>query len=77
MGYRLEGSLHGFEPLPEMISSGMIPGTIQVTRSGLVVILMADAQTTGGYHRIATVLQDDLQILAQKKPGETVGFRLI
>lgn len=77
MGYRLEGSLHGFEPLSEMISSGMIPGTIQVTRSGLLVILMADAQTTGGYHRIAAVLKDDLHILAQKKPGEEVGFRLI
>jgi antagonist of KipI len=76
MGYRIEGKLNGYEPLPELISSAVIPGTVQVTRSGQMVILMADAQTTGGYHRIAVVVQEDLDILAQFRPGEEIRFRL-
>ena len=76
MGYRLEGKLKGYQALPELISSGVIPGTVQVTKSGQMVILMADAQTTGGYHRIAVVVQDDLDILAQCRPGEEIRFRL-
>ncbi|MBK8503195.1 MAG: hypothetical protein IPL46_13840 [Saprospiraceae bacterium] len=76
MGYRLEGKLNGYEPLPELISSGVIPGTIQVTRSGQMVVLMADANTTGGYHRIAVVVKEDLDILAQSKPGEEIRFLL-
>lgn len=76
MGYRLEGFLQGLETLPEMISSGVIPGTVQVTPSGQLIILMADAQTTGGYPRIATVIQADLDFLAQKRPGEQIEFVL-
>ena len=77
MGYRLEGTLAGYQALPEMISSGVVPGAIQVTKSGQLIVLMADAQTTGGYHRIATVCHGDLSRLAQMKPGDDLCFRWI
>jgi allophanate hydrolase subunit 2 len=43
----------------------VIPGTIQVPPSGQPIILMGDAQTTGGYPRIGAVIRADLWKLAQ------------
>lgn len=77
MGYRLSGSLINFQPKREIISSGIIPGTIQITNSGQPIILMRDAQTTGGYYRLANVLSADLDALAQAKPEDEVQFSLV
>jgi antagonist of KipI len=38
---------------------------------------MADAQTTGGYPRMARVCSADLPVLAQCKPGTKIQFREI
>lgn len=76
MGYRLTESLVGFAPNQEIISSGIIPGTIQITNAGQPIILMKDAQTTGGYWRIGNVIAKDLNKLAQLKPGDKVWFSL-
>lgn len=76
MGYRLRESLPGTGIGRELISSGIIPGTIQILPSGRPVILLADAQTTGGYPRIANVLSQDLDFLAQLVPGDKVRFRM-
>jgi len=48
-----------------MLSSAVIPGTIQVPPSGQPIILMGDAQTTGGYPRIGVVIRADLWKLAR------------
>lgn len=77
MGYRLDTILGGFTPQKEVISSGIIPGTIQITSAGQPVILMMDAQTVGGYYRIANVISADLDKLAQLKPGDKVSFSLL
>ncbi len=77
MGYRLDATLIDFKPKREVISSGIVPGTIQITSAGQPVILMADAQTVGGYYRIANVVTEDLNKLAQLKPGDKVWFSLI
>lgn len=77
MGYRLKTILADFKPQKEVISAGIIPGTIQITSAGQPVILMQDAQTVGGYYRIANVITEDLDKLAQLKPGDKVGFSLI
>jgi len=53
----------------EMLSSGVIPGTIQVPPSGQPIILMGDAQTVGGYPRIGVVIRADLWKLAQAPLG--------
>ena len=59
------------------MSSGIVIGTVQITNAGQPIILMADAQTTGGYPRIANVLTDDLDILAQMQPGNELKFMLV
>lgn len=77
MGYKLEGRLAHFESALEVISSGIIPGTIQITNAGQPIILMADAQTSGGYTRLVNVITEDLDKLAQMKPGDVIRFRLV
>lgn len=74
MGYRLASSLIDFKPQKELISSGVVPGTIQITNSGQPIILMRDAQTTGGYYRFLNVISEDLNTLAQAKPGDEIQF---
>jgi antagonist of KipI len=76
MGYRLTENIEGYEALSEIISSGVIPGTIQITNSGQPILLMADAQTTGGYPRFLNVGTNELDRLAQMKPGDEVRFEL-
>ena len=74
MGIHLEGEILALDEKKEMISSAVTRGVIQVTNKGLPIILMADAQTTGGYPRIARVCSADLSILAQCRPGDRLIF---
>ncbi len=75
MGIRLEGASL-MVPAKEMISSSVVPGIIQLPKSGNPIILMQDGQTIGGYPRIAKVLDEDLWRLGQVKAGDKVSFRL-
>ncbi|MFM9927170.1 biotin-dependent carboxyltransferase family protein [Variovorax sp. H27-G14] len=65
MGSRLAGAELKRKRSGDMLSSGVIPGTLQVPPSGQPIILMGDAQTTGGYPRIGVVIRADLWKLAQ------------
>ena len=56
------------------MSDGIVFGAVQVPGNGLPIVLMADHQTTGGYAKIATVVADDLPLLAQARPGTAVRF---
>jgi antagonist of KipI len=74
VGYRLDGaSLHLRKPL-ELVSAGVVPGTVQLPPGGAPIVLMAEAPTTGGYPRIAQVIAVDLPRLAQRRPGDSVRF---
>jgi antagonist of KipI len=77
MGYRLHGKPLELIEKVEMISTAVTKGTIQVTPNGSLFILMADAQTTGGYPRIAQVIETDINTLAQIKPGDNIHFVMI
>jgi biotin-dependent carboxylase-like uncharacterized protein len=77
MGIRLEGVYIESPSSFEMLSSGIVKGTIQLPPNGEPILLLADAQTTGGYPRIANVIQADLSLLAQQKPGDRIRFRKI
>lgn len=74
MGCRLEGPVLRHGRGADIISSGVQTGTIQVPGDGLPIVLLADRQTTGGYTRIAHVIQADLPKLGQARPGDTVRF---
>jgi antagonist of KipI len=74
MGYTLEGSLFQRVQSADILSEGVIPGSIQVPADGNPVVLMSDAQTTGGYAKIAAVIRSDLGALAQLNPGDQMSF---
>ena len=75
MGYRLEGSELALREALELLSEGTTFGTMQLPPGGSPIVLMADAQTTGGYPRIGEVASVDLPLLAQLRPGDHVRFR--
>jgi antagonist of KipI len=72
-GLRLEG-----EPIAgadeEQISAAVAPGTVQLPPDGRPIVLLADAQTVGGYPRLGHVIAADLPRLAQLRPGEALRF---
>jgi len=74
IGARLAGeTLSLVEPL-ELNSHAVMPGVVQIPPSGQPIVLLADAQTTGGYPKIATVIAADLWKLAQTRPNEKIQF---
>ncbi len=77
MGVRLEGAAVESVRGTDIVSDGIVFGSVQVPSGGKPIVLMADHQTTGGYAKIATVLSLDLPLLAQARPGDTVRFRRI
>lgn len=77
MGLRLEGPALEHLGAREIISDATVPGSIQVPGNGQPIVLLADAQTAGGYPKIATVIGADLPRLAASRPGKAVRFELI
>ncbi|MDG6895238.1 biotin-dependent carboxyltransferase family protein [Volucribacter amazonae] len=77
MGYRLQGQTLVLNDPLEMLSHGVPVGTVQVPPEGQPIVLMADAQTTGGYPKIATVIRADLGRLAQNPFGQDIYFRQV
>jgi len=74
MGLRLNGTALQLEEPLELPSSGVLPGDVQVPPDGLPIVLSNDAQTIGGYPRIASVIRADLWQLAHVPPGTSVYF---
>jgi biotin-dependent carboxylase-like uncharacterized protein len=74
MGYRLAGPVLVREHGAELASHGVLPGVIQVPPSGQPIVLLADAQTTGGYPKIGVVIRADLWKLAQLRLGAMLRF---
>ncbi|EEG10058.1 5-oxoprolinase subunit C family protein [Pseudogulbenkiania ferrooxidans] len=74
MGYRLAGPALERTARHELLSHGVLPGVVQVPPGGQPIVLLADAQTSGGYPRIATVIEADLWKLAQARPGAELHF---
>ena len=60
-----------------IVSSGVIPGTVQLTPSGNIIILHRDCQTTGGYPRILQLNEKSLNDLAQLRTGDNIRFKLL
>jgi antagonist of KipI len=77
MGYRLDGAVVGHRGAAEIITDALIPGAVQVPGSGKPIVLMMDAQTTGGYPKIATVTTPDVSRLGQAKPDDKIRFRKV
>jgi biotin-dependent carboxylase-like uncharacterized protein len=75
MGYRLEGLRLSFMRALSLPSFGVIAGAIQIPPDGAPILLMADAQTVGGYPVVGVVIAADLPLASQLLPGD--GLRLV
>jgi len=77
MGIRLVGEELSLTNDLSMTSSATLPGTVQLLPNGQPIVLMHDGQTTGGYPRIAKVIEADLGRLAQIPPKGSLCFRWV
>lgn len=75
MAYNLEDKIQ--TGVKSIISSPVLPGTIQLTPSGNIIILHRDCQTTGGYSRILQLDEKSLNNLSRFKLGEKIKFKLL
>jgi len=75
MAYQLQEQFPN--TLAGMLSQPVLPGTVQFTPDGNLIILMRDAQTTGGYPRIFQLTEDSINVLAQKRQGDSLQLKLI
>jgi biotin-dependent carboxylase-like uncharacterized protein len=60
--------------LDQLKSSPVLPGTVQLTANGQLIVLMRDAQTTGGYPRVLQLEEASLSSCAQKRVGNQIDF---
>ena len=74
MAYQIEPLVpNNIDPI---ITSPILPGTVQLTPSGRLIILMRDAQTTGGYPRVLQLTEQAINCLSQKTTGNILKIRL-
>ena len=62
--------------LVSIITSPVIPGTVQLTPNGTLIILMRDCQTTGGYPRILQLEEKSINSVSQLKKKSKLNFKL-
>lgn len=76
MGVRLDGPpLGDGRASGSLPSAAVLPGTVQLPPDGRPIVLLADAQTIGGYPVIGHVIAADLPLVAQLRPGDRVRWR--
>jgi biotin-dependent carboxylase-like uncharacterized protein len=75
MAYQLSEPLEN--NLKPIITSAVLPGTVQLTPSGKLIVLMRDCQTTGGYPRVLQLKESAISVLAQKFTGSAIHFKWV
>jgi biotin-dependent carboxylase-like uncharacterized protein len=76
-GARLRGEPLALRSHRELLSHGIVPGTIQVPPSGEPIVQLVEANTCGGYPKIATVIECDLWKCGQMRPPTRLSFQLV
>ena len=77
MGFRLQGPKLAHAEGFNIVSDGIVAGSIQVPGSGEPIVLLADGQTTGGYPKIATIISADVPLIGRRRPGARVRFTAV
>lgn len=75
MGYQFK-TVSQLAHKQEILTSSVLPGTVQLTQSGKLIALMKDCQVTGGYPRILQLTEKVQAILAQKNTFQKVNFKI-
>lgn len=73
-GYRLSGPALALRQPLDLFSHGIVPGIVQVPSNGQPIVQLADANTCGGYPKIAAVIEADLWRIAQAPVGARLRF---
>lgn len=76
MGRRLDGDALPPRSL-DMPSEPAVRGALQVDGAGRLTVLLADHQTTGGYPKIATMVDADIDRIAQLPTGAAFRFEIV
>jgi len=63
--------------LKPIITGPVLPGTVQLTPSGKLIVLMRDCQTTGGYPRVMQLSETGMNKIAQKIIGDSLNFEFL
>ena len=72
MGMQLQGRAFNVNSSGRLASAPVFPGCVQCPENGEPYLLSVDAQTTGGYPRIAQVARVDRHVLGQFRTGDHV-----
>ena len=75
MAYQLLPAISPFEK--DQLTGPVLPGTVQITPAGNLMVLMREAQTTGGYPRILQLTVESINALAQLKTGDTFRIKVL
>ena len=74
MGIELQGASIAGADRGRLPSAPVFPGCVQCPPDGTPFLLSVDAQTTGGYARLAQVIRADRHLIGQLRPGQSLGF---
>jgi biotin-dependent carboxylase-like uncharacterized protein len=77
IGLRLTGPVVERVSEGELPSEGMVLGAVQVPPNGQPVVFLHDHPTTGGYPVVAVVVDEDLPVCAQARPGDRLTLRVV
>ncbi|WP_245574771.1 5-oxoprolinase subunit C family protein [Gaetbulibacter saemankumensis] len=75
MAYQLKELLQN--DLDAILTTPVLPGTVQLTPSGKLIVLMRDCQTTGGYPRVLQLSSQAINVLSQKLTGTKIKFKIV
>ncbi len=75
MAYQLQPLIQN--DLEPILTGPVLPGTVQLTPLGQLLVLMRDCQTTGGYPRVLQLTEKAIHILSQKTTADDLMFRLV
>ena len=75
MAYQLKEKFS--HSLPQIWTSPVIPGTVQCTPDGSMIILMRDSQITGGYPRLLQLTESSIQLISQKTTNSKIRFKIL
>lgn len=73
MGYRLSSGIE--YQAARLLSQVVVPGMVQLSPGGQLLIATADCQVTGGYLQVLQLTADALAALVQKPEGTVLTFR--
>lgn len=77
MGYRLKGPVIEHKEDGNIISDGIVTGSIQVPTDGQPIVMLSEHQTIGGYTKIATIITIDLPVIGQCKAKDKIRFQKV